>query len=131
MKFKNFGIRLAQAIEASGLTQSEVAKKLSTSPSLVSRWKNEEILPGMANAKKLSQLLKVEIEWLLTGEEQVYTEETEVERLHETTTTEGEERMFLKQLMSAQEKIIELLEENAALKEELLKKPIPLLKKEA
>ena len=40
---------------------------------------------------------------------------------------EETERMFLKDLLAAQARIIELQDENALLKEKLLKKPIPLL----
>tara|TARA_R110002110_G_scaffold55582_1_gene158587 strand:- start:9 stop:410 length:402 start_codon:yes stop_codon:yes gene_type:complete len=117
MKFKNFGIRLGESIATAGLTQAEVARRLKTSPSLVSRWRNEEILPGMLNCKKLSKMLGVTIEWLLTGENADDT----------STIPDGtlkllgkeEDSMFMIDLIEAQAEIIELQKENKILMEKL------------
>ena len=126
MQFKNFGIRLGESIAECGLTQAEVARKLKTSPSLVSRWRNEEILPGMGNCKKLSKILNVTIEWLLTGANTGGTSPPKDEKIIIFTE---EEELLKHELIVAQRKIISLMEENASLKDELLKKSIPLSKK--
>ncbi len=72
-----FAWRFAEAIEKRGLTQDKVAKSLSTSKSLVSNWTNGKTIPALKNAKKLSKLLKVSVEYLLTGKEEpdIYSED--------------------------------------------------------
>lgn len=117
MKFKNFGIRLGDAIASAKLSQADVARRLKTSPSLVSRWKNEEILPSMSSCRKLSQILNISIEWLLTGETAGDTSNIKDEELE--ITNPEEERMFLKELVIAQAEIIDLQKQVLALREQL------------
>jgi len=117
MKFKNFGIRLGDAIASAKLSQADVARRLKTSPSLVSRWKNEEILPSMSSCRKLSQILNISIEWLLTGETAGDTSNIKDSELE--ITNPEEERMFLKELVIAQAEIIDLQKQVLALREQL------------
>ena len=68
MKNINFGIRLSEALAKAKLTQGELARRLETSPSLVSRWRNGEIAPGVNNYKKLAKILNVDMGWLMGGD---------------------------------------------------------------
>ena len=51
------------------ITQEELADKLFVSRTLISKWENGVIYPSSENMKKLSILMNVEIDYLLTAEE--------------------------------------------------------------
>ena len=93
MKNKNnFAFRFVEAMEAKSMTQGEIAKKLGTSKSLVSNWANNKTVPALKNCKKLSKLLSVSIEYLLTGIEEFDINEKYDD--NSTTYSKGEELMM-------------------------------------
>ena len=127
-KNKNFGFRLSEAIANKKITQGELARRLGTSPSLVSRWRNEEVLPGSNNYKKLATILNVSMEWLMTGQRSELPDQTNP--ITNTDNTQESEKMLERELMLAQKEIITLLKENALLKEQVsLEKHKPSAKK--
>ena len=73
--------------------------------------------------KEISEITGFHYEWINEGK-------GEERKPKETIIESGEEEEVLRnELMAAQRKIISLMEENASLKDELLKKSIPLSKK--
>ena len=123
MKNINFGIRFSEALAKAKLTQGELARRLETSPSLVSRWRNGEIAPGVNNYKKLAKILNVDMGWLMGGD---MPAKPIAKSTYETITnceTGEDKNMLSEELLQAQRKIISLMEENAILKEKLSGKP--------
>ena len=47
-----------------GLTQNELAKKLSYSDNMVSRWERAEISPSIETLEKISEFYEIPIEYL-------------------------------------------------------------------
>lgn len=64
------GDRIAGAREASGLSQSELARKLGVKVKTVRGWENDVTEPRANKLQMLSGLLNVTLMWLLTGEGQ-------------------------------------------------------------
>ena len=124
---KNFGFRLSEAIANKKITQGELARRLGTSPSLVSRWRNEEVLPGSNNYKKLATILNVSMEWLMTGQRSELPDQTNP--ITNTDNTQESEKMLERELLFAQKEIISLLKENSLLKGQLLEKHKPSAQK--
>ena len=60
-----FGKRLAQLRKGKKLSQTQLAKQLSTSISVISRYERGEMTPSIDNAKKLAGLLDTTVGYLL------------------------------------------------------------------
>ncbi len=52
-----------------GITQADLAEKLYVSRTLISKWENGVIYPSASNMEKLSKLMDVDIDYLLSAEE--------------------------------------------------------------
>ena len=61
------GERLAVARKNKGLTQEEFAKQLDVTPQAVSKWENDLSCPDIMLLPKISDILGISIEVLLTG----------------------------------------------------------------
>lgn len=59
--------RLSKIIEESDKSQAEIARKIGTTPAMVSRWKKGSVIPTTKSYEKLCKLLGIDINWLLTG----------------------------------------------------------------
>ena len=59
--------RLSKTIEESDKSQAEIARKIGTTPAMVSRWKTGSVIPTTKSYEKLCKILAVDINWLLTG----------------------------------------------------------------
>ena len=66
MKFKD---KLKQYRIENHLSQEELASKLFISRTLISKWENGVIYPSYSNMEKLSQIMNVSIDYLLSNEE--------------------------------------------------------------
>lgn len=64
---ETLGERLASARKAKGLTQEDFAKKLDVTPQAISKWENNLSCPDILLLPKISEILGVSIEELLTG----------------------------------------------------------------
>ncbi len=61
----SFGKRIASLRKELKLSQTELAKKLNTSVSVISRYERDEMTPSVDTAKKLAQLLNTSVGYLL------------------------------------------------------------------
>lgn len=64
---ETLGERLASARKAKGLTQDDFAKYLDVTPQAISKWENNLSCPDILLLPKISEILGVSIEELLTG----------------------------------------------------------------
>lgn len=65
---KTFAERLIHCRERAGLSQSEVARRLSITPQAVQKWEKGENVPRGKRIQKLASILDVSASFLLTGE---------------------------------------------------------------
>lgn len=63
---KEFGQKLAKAIEAAGLTQEKFAELMKVEPASVSRWVNGVNQPTGSRKKKLFEILNVDENYFLS-----------------------------------------------------------------
>jgi transcriptional regulator with XRE-family HTH domain len=63
-----FGDRMTGAREASGLSQSELAKRMGVKLKTVRAWENDQSEPRANKLQMLAGMLGVSIMWLLTGQ---------------------------------------------------------------
>lgn len=59
------GEKLKESRKRAGLSQEQLAKKLSVSRSAVAKWENDNGMPDIENLKAIAQLLDVSIDYLL------------------------------------------------------------------
>ena len=62
-----FGDRITGAREASGLSQSELARRLCVKLATIRTWENDQAEPRANKLQMLAGMLGVSIMWLLTG----------------------------------------------------------------
>lgn len=67
---ETFGKKLAKLRKEKKLSQTDLAKKLSTSVSVISRYERDEMTPSIDTAKKLATLLETSVGYLLGENEQ-------------------------------------------------------------
>ncbi|MBR3349429.1 MAG: helix-turn-helix transcriptional regulator, partial [Solobacterium sp.] len=60
-----FGEKLKEARKTAGLSQEQLAEKLSVSRSAVAKWEADLGMPDIANLKAMAQLLDISIDYLL------------------------------------------------------------------
>ncbi|MBQ6899006.1 MAG: helix-turn-helix transcriptional regulator [Clostridia bacterium] len=72
------GERLAAARKAKGLTQDDFAKHLDVTPQAISKWENNLSCPDILLLPKISEILGVSIEELLTGSIKKETEKPKI-----------------------------------------------------
>ena len=65
---ETFGQRFSRLRKANNLTQEDIAKSVNVTSQSVSKWENDLSTPDIFLLPKLSELLHVSIEELLTGE---------------------------------------------------------------
>ena len=65
-----FGKKLAELRKDKGLSQTQLAKQLDTSISVISRYERGEMTPSIANAKRLAELLDTTVGYLLGESEE-------------------------------------------------------------
>jgi transcriptional regulator with XRE-family HTH domain len=65
-----FGKKIAILRKDLGLSQTELAKKLNTSVSVISRYERDEMVPSIDTAKKLADFLESTVAYLLGENEE-------------------------------------------------------------
>ena len=71
-----FGEKLKKARKEAGLSQEQLAEKLSVSRSAVAKWESGKGMPDVNNLKVIAQLLDVSVDYLLDEEEKLSFNET-------------------------------------------------------
>ena len=66
-----FGEQLRRAREAKGMTQQSLAEQLYVTRQSVSRWECGDRYPDLLTTKKISQILEVSLDDLLSGKEMI------------------------------------------------------------
>ena len=66
-----FGEKLKNARKEAGLSQEQLAEKMSVSRSAVAKWESNKGMPDIENLKNISQLLSISIDSLLDEEEKI------------------------------------------------------------
>ncbi len=88
MKKETFGERLTRLRKAKGLTQEDIASRVTISPQAVSKWENDISSPDINTLLTLSELLDVSLDELLGKESK---EEVKEENKEETKETSKED----------------------------------------
>ncbi len=80
-----FGKKISVLRKEIGLTQTELAKKLNTSVSVISRYERDEMTPSIEAAKKLAKLLNTTVGYLLgeTEDDNLFKDPDILKRLKE------------------------------------------------
>ena len=71
-----FGEKLRDARKNAGLSQEQIAERLSVSRSAIAKWETDKGMPDITNLKAMSQLLGVSIDYLLDEDNKLSFSET-------------------------------------------------------
>lgn len=71
-----FGGKLKEARKESGLSQEQLAEKISVSRSAVAKWESDKGMPDIGNLKAIAALLDTSIDYLLDDDEKISFNET-------------------------------------------------------
>lgn len=71
-----FGEKLKSARKEVGLSQEQLAEKLSVSRSAVAKWEADNGMPDVTNLKAMASLLNISIDYLLDEDEKITFNET-------------------------------------------------------
>ena len=66
-----FGEKLKNARKDAGLSQEQLAEKMSVSRSAIAKWESDKGMPDVNNLKVMSQLLNVSVDYLLDDDEKI------------------------------------------------------------
>ena len=66
-----FGEKLKNARKEAGLSQEQLAEKVSVSRSAIAKWESGKGMPDVNNLKVMSSLLNVSVDYLLDDDEQI------------------------------------------------------------
>lgn len=70
-KNRTFGEKIKSARKRAGLTQEQLAEKLSVSRQAIAKWEADKGMPDIENLKRLSKLLNVSVDYLLSDGEDI------------------------------------------------------------
>lgn len=71
-----FGEKLRDARKNAGLSQEQIAERLSVSRSAIAKWETDKGMPDITNLKAISQLLGISIDYLLDEDSKLSFSET-------------------------------------------------------
>lgn len=77
---ETLGERIAQARKSSGYTQEEFAQMLNVTAQAVSKWENGNSCPDIQLLPKISEILKISIDELLTGSKKAFEPQPEIKK---------------------------------------------------
>jgi len=80
-----FGKKIAALRKANKMSQTELAKALNTSTSVIGRYERDEMTPSIDAAKKIARILNTTVGYLLgeTDQENVFKDPEMLKRLNE------------------------------------------------
>lgn len=90
----SFGKKIAELRKGQKLSQTELAKQLSTSVSVISRYERDEMTPSIEVAKKLATILNTTVGYLLgeTDQENALKDPDMLRRLNDIEKMDKEEK---------------------------------------
>lgn len=90
----SFGKKIAALRKDRKLSQTELAKTMDTSVSVISRYERDEMLPSIETAKKLAQVLETTVGYLLgeTEGDEVLKDPAMLQRLQDLLTLPDRDR---------------------------------------
>jgi len=90
----SFGKKIAALRKGKNLSQTDLAKQLNTSVSVISRYERDEMNPSIDTAKRLAELLNTTVGYLLgeTEDDQLLKDPKMIERLKEIKGFEDQEK---------------------------------------
>ena len=86
------GEKIREARSKYGLSQEQLAEKISVSRSAIAKWETDKGLPDVGNLKVLARLLNVSVDYLLTGTPLTETDGICMARALEGALPSAEER---------------------------------------
>lgn len=91
----SFGKKIAALRKELKLSQTQLAKKLGTSVSVISRYERDEMTPSIETAKKIATLLNTSVGYLLgeTENDELLKDQKMIERLNEVNHFTDEEKI--------------------------------------
>jgi transcriptional regulator with XRE-family HTH domain len=86
-----FGKKIAALRKAGKMSQAELAKALSTSPSVIGRYERDEMTPSIDAARKIAKFLDTTVGYLLgeTDQEDLFKNPELLKRLNEIEKMEA------------------------------------------
>ncbi|CAG5081292.1 hypothetical protein CRYO30217_01584 [Parvicella tangerina] len=89
-----FGKKIAALRKELKLSQTELAKKLNTSVSVISRYERDEMTPGIDTAKKIADLLNTSVGYLIgeTEDDNLLKDPKMMQRLKDIKNLQEEDR---------------------------------------
>lgn len=94
----SLGSSMYDARKKSGFSQEEVAEKLGVSRQTISKWEQDETLPDIRQAKKLSTLYKLTLDELVDFDLEVQ----EIREVIEHTSEETQQKIDWTQLWNSE-----------------------------
>ncbi|WP_372933397.1 helix-turn-helix domain-containing protein [Mariniphaga sediminis] len=92
-----FGKKIAALRKAGKMSQTELAKALSTSTSVIGRYERDEMTPSIDAAKKIAKILNTTVGYLLgeTEQENVFKNPDMLKRLNEIENMQEEDKKHI------------------------------------
>lgn len=92
-----FGKKIAALRKASKMSQTELAKALRTSTSVIGRYERDEMTPSIDAARKIAKILNTTVGYLLgeTEQENVFKNPDMLKRLNEIESMQEEDKKHI------------------------------------
>lgn len=106
----SFGKRISILRKELGLSQTDLAKQLNTSVSVVSRYELDKMTPSVDTAKKLAQLLKTSVGYLLgeNDDAELFKNPEMLKRFQDISEFNDEDRKYIFYTLDALIKSVKL-----------------------
>lgn len=104
---ETFGQRLSRLRKEKGLTQEDIASRITISPQAVSKWENGNSEPDLDTLNKLADILNCSVDSLLGREEQVEVEEEVKETPKDSPKEEKGQKELEKELEERASEVVE------------------------
>jgi transcriptional regulator with XRE-family HTH domain len=106
----SFGKKIAALRKEMKISQTDLAKKLNTSVSVISRYERDEMTPSIDTAKKLADILKTTVGYLLgeTQEQNLFKDPAMLNRLNEISAFQEEDKKHILYTIDAMIKSVKL-----------------------
>jgi len=106
----SFGKRISILRKELGLSQTDLANQLNTSVSVVSRYELDKMTPSVDTAKKLAQLLKTSVGYLLgeNDDAELFKNPEMLKRFQDISEFNDEDRKYILYTLDALIKSVKL-----------------------